>query len=43
MVLAGITKRKLTWRDVLSHYLFVIMLVLFTDSYIQENRAQAAA
>jgi len=42
-MMAGITKRKLTWRDVLSHYLLAIMLVLLTDDDVQEDRIQAAA
>jgi len=42
-MMAGIVKRKLTWRDVLSHYFMAIMLVLLADRDVQENRVQAAA
>jgi len=42
-MMAGIVKRKLSWRAVLSHYLLAIMLLLLTDDDIQENRVQAAA
>jgi len=42
-MMAGITKRKLTWRDVLSHHLLAIMLALLADHDVQENWVQAAA
>jgi len=42
-MMAGITKRKLTWRDVLSHYFMTIMLVLLADRDTQASRAQVAA
>jgi len=42
-MMAGIVKRKLSWRDVLSHYLLAIILVLLTDDDAQESRIQAAA
>jgi len=42
-MMAGITKRKLTWRDVLSYFIDAIILMLLTDDDIQENRVQAAA
>jgi len=42
-MMAGITKRKLTWRDELSHYFMAIMLALLADRDVQENRVQAAA
>jgi len=43
VMMAGITKRKLTWRDVLSHFIVAIILAVFADREIQENRVQAAA
>jgi len=42
-MMAGITKWKLTWRDVLSHYFLAIMLALLADRDVQDNRVQAAA
>ncbi len=42
-MMAGITKRKLTWRDVLSYFIDAIILMLLTDDDVQENRVQAAA
>ena len=42
-MMAGIMKRKLSWRDVLNHSFLAIMLVLLADRDVQENRVQAAA
>jgi len=42
-MMAGIMKRKLSWRDVLNHYFLAIMLVLLADRDVQENRVQAVA
>ncbi len=42
-MMAGITKRKLTWRNVRSYFIDAIILTLLTDNDVQEKRVQADA